>query len=72
MAGYNATRSVEVYNYRYEPTRGEDSCSSIYQVSWIKNFKKSKQKTSLCSEFVYVSVEGVSGIIFFMILLQIQ
>ena len=56
MGGYNATRSVEVYNYRYEPTRG---------VSWIK-IKKSKQKTSLSSEFVDVSIEGVSGINFFL------
>ena len=65
MGGYNATRSVEVYNYRHDPTRGGgDSCFSIYQISWIK-IKKSKQKTSLSSEFVYVSIEGVSGIIFF-------
>ena len=55
VGGYNATRGVEVYNYRYEPTRG---------VSWIK-IKKSKQKTSLSSEFVDVSIEGVSGINFF-------
>ena len=43
----------------------EDSCFSIYQISWIKIKKELFENKRLHLEFVYAAIDSVSGIIFY-------